>query len=428
MKLVAYPAYKPSGVEWLGEIPKFWGVKRLKFASQINPPKSELHGFEPTAEVSFLPMEKIGEDGSLSLDEKRALEEVGQGYTYFRESDVIVAKITPCFENGKGALCKGLSSGIGFGTTELHVLRQNVESHAGFLFYLTRTHPFRKLGIASMYGAAGQQRVPDSFVKDFRAGLPPLSEQRAIASFLDRETTKIDALIAKKQRLIELLQEKRTALISHAVTKGLDPNVSFKDSGAAWPTAIPAHWETKPLGAVARLQRGHDLTVQERNEGNIPVISSSGMSGFHDSAKAKGPGVVTGRYGTIGEIYYVEQDYWPMNTALYVCNFNGNYPRYIYYLLKLLPFDAYSGKSAVPGIDRNDLHRVAVVSPPEQEQRAIAAYLDRETAKIDALIAKVQQAIETLKEYRTALISAAVTGKIDVRVIPVGAQHSRYAN
>jgi type I restriction enzyme S subunit len=245
--------------------------------------------------------------------------------------------------------------------------------------------------------------------------VPPLPEQCAIAAFLDRETTRLDALIAKHERLIERLQEKRTALISHAVTKGLDPSAPMKDSGVPWLGQIPAHWEIKLLGTVARLQRGHDLTVQERQPGEVPVISSSGMSGFHDVAVAKGPGVVTGRYGTIGEIYYIEQDYWPMNTTLYVCDFKGNYPRYIYYLLMILPFDAYSGKSAVPGVDRKDLHMLSVVQPPESEQIAVAAFLDHETAKLDALIGKVRESIEKLREYRAALISAAVTGKIDVR-------------
>jgi len=217
-----YPAHKDSGVEWLGEIPAHWELKRLKFTCHINPSKSELSQLSRDTEVSFLPMERIGEDGSLSLEETRTLEEVWQGYTYFRDEDVIVAKITPCFENGKGALCKGLSNGVGFGTTELHVIRARRESDPKFVFYMTQSYPFRRIGTAMMYGSAGQQRVPDEFIRDFRIALPSVTEQRAIATFLDRETAKMDALVAKIREAIERLTERRAALISSAVTGKID--------------------------------------------------------------------------------------------------------------------------------------------------------------------------------------------------------------
>lgn len=163
-----YPIYKDTGVKWLGEIPKHWGIKRLRLVCEINPTKAELSRLPVSTEVSFLPMEAISEDGLLNLEQKRRLDQVWQGYTNFRDGDIIVAKITPCFENGKGALCANLLSGIGFGTTELQVLRPREYVYAPFLFYLTKSHPFRNLGIASMKGVAGQQRITDDFVKDFR--------------------------------------------------------------------------------------------------------------------------------------------------------------------------------------------------------------------------------------------------------------------
>ena len=245
-----YPAYKDSGVEWLGEIPEHWEVKRLKFTCQINPSKSHTSHFPIDMEVSFLPMELIGEDGTISLEETRLIEQVRQGYTYFRDGDVIIAKITPCFENGKGALCNGLTNGFGFGTTELYVLRPKEENDPKFIFYLTKSEPFREIGAAMMQGAAGQQRVPEEFVSNFRIGFPSLPEQRAITALLDLETVRINSLIAKKEQLIELLQEKRAALISHAVTKGLDPTVPMKDSGVEWLGEIPVPWEMKRLKFV----------------------------------------------------------------------------------------------------------------------------------------------------------------------------------
>lgn len=229
--LSSYPEYKPSGVERLGEIPAHWQVKRMRFSCVVNPSKAEVAHRPLDTKVSFLPMEQIGEDGRLSLEWTRTLKEVTQGFTYFRDSDVVVAKITPCFENGKGAICKGLVNGIGFGTTELIVLRPNQDVDSRFVFYVTKATAFRAFGTAMMYGSAGQQRVPEDFVRNFRVGLPCVVEQQAIADFLDRETARIDGLVAKKERLIELLQEKRTALISHAVTKGLNPNAPMKDSG-----------------------------------------------------------------------------------------------------------------------------------------------------------------------------------------------------
>src|SRR5258708_6161063 len=162
-----YPVYKDSDVEWLGEIPEHWEIRRLQFNCKINP-KADLPSLHGDMDISFLPMEHIGEDGNLSLDETRKIDQVRQGYTYFRNGDVILAKITPCFENGKGALCQGLLNGIGFGTTELHVLRASQENHPNFIFYLTKSYPFKNIGSAMMYGAAGQKRVPEDFIRNFR--------------------------------------------------------------------------------------------------------------------------------------------------------------------------------------------------------------------------------------------------------------------
>ena len=412
-----YPAYKDSGVEWLGEVPEHWEVKRLKYAATSNPSPTEARNREESLEVSFVPMEAVGEYGGLELETTKLIGEVYGGYTYFGEGDVVVAKITPCFENGKGAVAIGLVNGIAFGTTELHVLRVKHSIDRQYLFYLSIGHGFRRLGAAEMYGAGGQKRVPESFISDIRHPLPPLPEQGDISAFLDRETSRIDALVAKKERLIELLQEKRTALISHTVTKGLDPDVPLKDSGVEWLGEIPAHWAVKQLRWAVSFQRGHDLPSVERKEGDVPVVSSSGISSRHSKATAKAPGIVTGRYGTIGQFYLINQSYWPLNTTLYSIDLYGNEPRFLLYLLiHMSPlFLLHSVKSAVPGVDRNDVHADHTTVPNLSEQRAIAAFLDRETAKIDALLAKVGSAIDRLNELRTALISAAVTGKIDVR-------------
>lgn len=168
MKQAAYPSYKPTGVDWLEEVPSHWDMKRLRFAVQTNPLASELR-CPPDTLVSFVPMDAVGEYGGLALDQEKALDEIGSGYTYFRDDDVVVAKITPCFENGKGALAKGLKNGIAFGTTELHVLRVRENLDPSFLFYLTISEAFRDMGEAHMYGAGGQKRVPELFIKDLQS-------------------------------------------------------------------------------------------------------------------------------------------------------------------------------------------------------------------------------------------------------------------
>ncbi|MDA8349360.1 MAG: DUF262 domain-containing protein [Pseudomonadota bacterium] len=217
-----HPKMKPSGIDWLGDVPEHWEVKRGRFCMDVNPRSRRLRALSPEDEVSFVPMEAVGEYGSLALEQTRAITDIGSGYTEFDDGDIVVAKITPCFENGKGALAEGLTNGAAFGTTELHILRAAATLERRFLFYFTISRLFRSAGEGEMYGAGGQKRVPTEFCENVRVPLPPMDYQRAIADFLDRETGKIDALIAKVETAIERLQEYRTALITAAVTGKID--------------------------------------------------------------------------------------------------------------------------------------------------------------------------------------------------------------
>jgi type I restriction enzyme S subunit len=233
--------------------------------------------------------------------------------------------------------------------------------------------------------------------------------------------------VARKRTLIERLKEKRTALISRTVTRGLphaaatqaglDPHPKLKPSGIDWLGDVPEHWEVKRLKWAVMMQRGHDLPADRREDGSVPLVSSSGVSSTHSRAAAKGPGIVTGRYGTIGQFYLIADDYWPLNTTLYSIDLRGNDPRFLLALLQHLSplFLLNAVKSAVPGVDRNDIHSITTGVPPIREQIEIASFLQDETAKIDAMVGKVETAIDRLQEYRSALITAAVTGKIDVR-------------
>jgi type I restriction enzyme S subunit len=171
----------------------------------------------PELEVSFIPMEAVSEEGNVDLSITKPIEEVIDGYTYFRDYDVVIAKITPCYENGKGAIMNNLTNGVGFGTTEFHVLRSS-DIDSKYLYLITRIYPFRAFGEVNMKGAAGQKRVPEDFIKDFSLGLPKIDEQKQIVAFLDRETAKIDEMVKKTELQIEKLQEYRQALITSAVT------------------------------------------------------------------------------------------------------------------------------------------------------------------------------------------------------------------
>jgi type I restriction enzyme S subunit len=435
-----YAAYKDSGVEWLGKIPKHWDVKRLKRVAALNPPASEVLSLPPETEVSFVPMEAVGEYGGLDLSRIKQLGEIGNGYTYFREGDVVVAKITPCFENGKGARAKGLVNGVAFGTTELHVLRNAHELDEGFLFYLTLSDAFRRLGEAEMYGAGGQKRVPESFVEDFRSPLPPASEQHPIAVFLDRETAKVDALVAKKERLIELLQEKRTALITRAVTKGLDPNVPMKGSGVEWLGEIPAHWELKPFTKSVIEKSDYRGKTPEKIASGVFLITARNVKlGFIDYECSQ-EFVAEDDYELImrrglprkGDILFTTEA--PLgNVALVDREDIALAQRIIRFRMNPLYFDnrftlvamisgyfqtqlaTLSTGSTAEGLKASKLPMLWLVAPPLMEQLAIREFIDREIVKIDTLVMKVEEAIRRLKDFRTVVISAAVTGKIDVR-------------
>lgn len=449
MSLPRYPEYKDSGVRWLGSVPAHWPVLRLRRCVVLNPSKGEVAMLPRTSDVSFIPMDAVGDDGRLNLERSRPLGEVESGYTYFRDGDVTFAKITPCFENGKGALMRGLLGGIGFGTTELTVARP-VEDRmtAGYLDWLFRSAAFRNEGEASMYGAGGQKRVPDDFVRQLLWGLPSLAEQRAIVSFLDRETAKIDALIAEQEKLLALLAEKRQATISRAVTRGLDPGVTMKDSGVQWLGAIPAHWVVDRFKASVEFAKngvwGGDaagdaddiacVRVADFDRRSLVVrtdiptirnITASERSGRlltkGDLLLEKSGGGDTQLVGQV--VLYDRQE--PAVCSNFVARvklregMDARFWRYVHaaaYAMRL-NFRAIKQTSGIQNLDQDQYFDERAPFPPTSEQVAIADYLDAVTEAFDRLEDQARQGIDLLQERRSALISAAVTGQIDVRGI-----------
>lgn len=417
-------------------IPEGWKRRRLRFDVEVNPVKSEIE-LPPDTEVSFVPMDAVGELGGLDLSQARPLDEVYNGYTYFADGDVCVAKITPCFENGKGALAQDLTNGVAFGTTELHVLRPLEGLDARFLFYMTLAHDFRSFGEAEMLGAGGQKRVPEGFLNDWRPPLPPLDVQRQIAQFLDEKTARIDALIEKKRALLDRLAEKRQALITRAVTQGLNPDVPRKPSGIDWLGDVPVHWEVLPVRRIAiNVATGRTppsaeddyLSNGELNwytPGDFTAAIELRDSARKITAKALEDGVATlfppgtvmlvGIGATLGKVA-VSVESGSANqqiTAIIPESNNDHY--YLAYFLHGFRHEirVMSNGNTLGILNQDGTKALPALRPPLKEQRRISAFL-KEHDSLDAKVrVKVQNSLDLLEEYRSALITAAVTGQIE---------------
>lgn len=420
-------------------IPAHWTRRRLRFDATFNPLKSKLD-LPLDTEVSFVPMDAIGEFGGLQLDQVRPIEEVYSGYTYFADGDVCIAKITPCFENGKGALAQDLTNGIAFGTTELHVIRPSPALDAQFLFYLTMAHDFRSFGEAEMLGAGGQKRVPEEFLKDWRAPLPPPEVQRRIAHFLEGKTAQIDALIDKKRALLDRLAEKRQALITHAVTKGLNPNAPMKDSGVDWLGKIPAHWEVLPMKRMKRFltsgSRGWapyyadegDVFLRMTNvtkdgveidEKDLRYVCLDGANEGTRTALQEGDILIT-ITAELGSVAIArkrhEGAYINQHLALFRCDKElCNADFLVNYLSTSLAREQFtlSGQGGTKqGLGFEQVDGVLLGRPPLPEQAAIAEFLEKIRGRFRPTEMALSQQLKLLAEYRTSLITAAVTGNI----------------
>lgn len=448
MSLPRYPEYKDSGVEWLGSVPAHWEVDALRRRAALNPSKAEVRAVETEKFVSFLPMEAVGERGDLDLSRTRRVSEVLAGYTYFREGDIAFAKITPCFENGKGARMVGLRGGVGFGTTELTVVRPDPDLLDGhYLDWVLRSVPFRKRGEAAMYGAGGQKRVPDEFVREFVIGWPDIREQSLIAKFLDRETGRIDALIAEQEKLLALLAEKRQATISHAVTRGLDPNAPMKDSGIAWLGEVPAHWDVVTLRRVVEtFEQGWSPDCESRTPelGEWGVLKAGCVNGGVFSAteskalpvalsprpelEVRGGDVLMSRASgspkLIGSVALLEEvpPRLMLSDKVFRLRLSSTViPRFFALsmgstLMRRQIEVAIGGAEGLANnLPQSSIKQFWLALPPRSEQERIVASLGAETLHLDKMRGAAEQAVVLLKERRSALISAAVTGQVDVR-------------
>jgi len=427
-----YPAYKDSEIEWLGEIPAHWEVKRLKYGLIQNDGGVWGEAFDDEGTI-VLRSTEMTLDGGWRIDNpaRRRLTSTERRVARLVAGDLVVTKSSgSALHLGKTALV----------TEEIEALdccfsnfTQRLRSHQGLyprlLWYLLNSPIGREqlnyfgtttTGLANLNGdVIGSVFIP----------WVPLPDQRAIADFLDCETAKIDALIAKNERLIELLQEKRAAIITRAVTKGLAPHAPMKDSGVEWLGEIPAHWD------ALRLKVAADLVNERINggEGMLPYIAMENVESetgkLIDTEFQIVPESVCSLFQPTDVLFgklrpYLAKVMAPefagcCSSELIVLRPRRVLRRYLFYyclsdcFIKIVDSSTYGAK--MPRANWQCLGNMSVPIPPIVEQRAIADFLDCETARIETFVRRVQQVIEKLQEYRAALITAAVTGQIDVR-------------
>jgi len=428
MSFPRYPSYKDSGVEWLGKVPGHWDVKRIGY--YFNERR------EKVSDKDY-PALSVTKNGIVPQLDTAAKSDDGDNRKRVCNGDFVINSRS----DRKGSA--GASDLDGSVSLICTVMRPQERVHTPFIHHLLRSQPFQEEFYRNGKGiVADLWSTNYSEMRNILLGMPPPAEQTAIAEFLDRETGKIDELVAEQRRLMELLKEKRQAVISHAVTRGMDPAVSLKPSGIEWLGDIPSHWHVSPLKWLTDPKRpimyGIVLPGPDVGDG-IPILKGGNVkpsrmnlaSVAHTTpaieapyarARLKAGDLVYSIRGSIGDCEVVPPELERANITQDVARIavaNGICTPWVRWAL-LAPAvreELASGSlgAAVRGVNIFDLKRANIPTPPPDEQTAIAAFLDTEIVKFDTLAAEAQRAIDLLQERRTSLISAAVTGHIDVR-------------
>lgn len=447
MKLPAYPHCKSSGVEWLGQVPEHWEAKRLKYSASIND-EALPETTDPGYDLSYVDISSVDAVRGIGAIEEMSFEEApSRARRIVRDGDTIVSTVRTYLRAIAPIRAPRENMIVSTGFAVIRPRRIQPE----FMSYAVREAGFVDTIVARSVGVS-YPAVNASEIGMIPVPLPPAEEQRAIADFLGRETAKIDTLVAKKRTLIERLKEKHTALISHTVTRGLppdaaraaglDPHPKLKSSGIDWLGDVPEHWGLGRVSGLFRLRSGGtpSTDVEAYWEGDIPWVSAKDMKCLRVAE--------TEDHITLRAVTESATSIVPAGTVLIVArsgilkhtlpvavterqvainqDIKGLLPDterieaffFAYWVqgsqLPLLTLWRQQG-ATVESLDVEKVKTTAIPLPPLDEQRAITDFLDRKTAKIDGMVTKVGTAIERLQEYRTALITSAVTGKIDVR-------------
>ena len=433
MSFPKYPEYKDSGVEWLGEVPAHWGVVKLGYLAISQgggtPPKDELRYWNGSIPwVTPKDMKQQWITSTIDTLAEAALHaspvsmiEPGHVLVVFRSG--ILRHRIPVAINKVPV------------TVNQDIRAYNVRPRLLPDFFLRLTQGLNRelLPEWSKQGATVES-LDSELVSSTQLPVPPREEQEAITAFLDHETARIDALVEEQQRLIELLKEKRQAVISHAVTKGLDSDVPMKDSGVEWLGEVPAHWDVRKASYIGRLF-GSDNVPEDMvyDEGDTPYLKVGSLSadslevadwGWYVDSSISGTYRACDHYVVFpkrGAAIFLNKVNVVSRPALIDPNLMGweieghHSTWYFAYSLKLRKLDELADVSTVPQINNKHIGPERFPVPPIEEQEEIASYLQKRLGSIDELVATSESGVKLLQERRSALISAVVTGKIDVR-------------
>jgi len=426
----AYPAYKDSGVEWIGQVPEHWKVARVKrLASLRNERRNDV-----STDTIYIGLEDV-EAGSGQYKPTNGSSRQSEDSTVgiFYEGDVLYGKLRPYLRKAI------ISEMAGCCSTEFLVLRAEKTEPRWLQEWLLTPDVTHQ--IVSGCEGAKMPRADWGHIGSIEVVYPDQPEQAKILTSLDRETARIDALIEKKTRFIELLNEKRQALITHAVTKGLDPNVKMKDSGIEWIGQVPEHWEVKPFKYIlsAPMSYGANESAESDDPNHPRYIRITDLTENgtlrEDTFKTlpwdkaysyllSDGDILLARSGaTVGKSFLYRETNGAACFAGYLikasCDEEKALPKYIYAYLQSHSYWEYiSGsniQSTIQNVSAEKYSSMVLPVPQREEQATIVATLDRDTARTDALISKAEQSITLLKERRAAFITAAVTGQIDLR-------------
>lgn len=380
--------------------------------------------------------------GSIVKLELRSLDKVSKGYTSFRNNDVILAKITPCFENGKSAVVPKLKYGFGYGSTEFHVLRCGKLLDPRFLHVLVRQPKFIVQGRAVMTGAVGQQRVPRVFLENYPFPLPPIEEQREIVAYLDENLGKIDRVYDKLQEFLDQSDIRKDNLIQAGITGHLtshwreehktevSEDIELAEDSLVpeeeWPYPIPQHWKWVRLGAVIDLLSGRDAKLADCNDSGLGIPYVMGASNIRDSRLEierwiEKPEVVSHAgdllltvKGTVGKLYIqIEPE---LNLSRQLMGLRPSAVISVSYLERVFSthVQQLSAKAVglIPGISRAHILNLAIPLPPIEEQKQIVALLENYLEKESAAKRLVLSAQNQLDLMRQQLVSAALAGRL----------------
>ena len=393
-----YDKYKDSGVEWIGEIPEHWEIKRLKnVCSQVNIKENSKGNSLP-----YIGLENIESGSGRYID---TISEIEGMANRFCKNNVLFGKLRPYLSKVYLAEKDGICS------TEF-IVYDTKSNNCRFIHKLLLSPLFIDVVNSSTYGAK-MPRANSEFINNIYVQIPPLPEQQSIATYLDQKCGEIDELITLQEEMITKLQSYKQSVITEAVTKGLDKNVPLKDSGIKWIGKIPEHWKITKVQYLAQLKSGYNLTTEEiTDNGLYPVYGGNGIRGYYDKYFLEGDYVLIGRQGALcGNINYSTNKSWATEHAV-VCYPKIKYvTRWFGELLRVMNLNQYSLAAAQPGLAVERIKLLPIPIIPLSEQQAIADYLNQRCSEIDELISIKQQKIEKLKEYKKSLIFECVTGK-----------------